>query len=293
MGAARSRLPPLEEDGRKTRERLAAERIAFLERVDRDLGRPCLEVRAAARRDRLVSPATTRASTRTSEPPSRSRRPRSRATAGCRGSSACRGTRRARHALARAPHRARRRAPPSAPRRGGRPARGSPGLAACARPGRGTCARRAPSPRRAAASAGASAARTRGTGGRVSAGAVRADEGVVVHGVEEGAHRGDGPPVRVTAGVDLPRMADAEAEEVPVVERVGEDACGVRRRHRVARPDVRDARGDLEPVGRRKEHGRVGERLPACRAPRSTRACRSRAPRSRAPPAGPRQRARP
>ena len=94
------------------------------------------------------------------------------------------------------------------------------------------------------------------------AGAVGAHEEVVVHGVEERAHRGDGPPVRVTPGVDLPRVADAEAEEVPVVEGVREDARGVRRRHRVARPDVRDARGDLQPVGRREEHRRVGERLP-------------------------------
>jgi hypothetical protein len=56
-------------------------------------------------------------------------------------------------------------------------------------------------------------------------------------------------------------MADAEPEQEPVVERVGEDARGVRRRDEVAAPDVRDAQGDPNAFGRGEQHGPVRERL--------------------------------
>ena len=66
VGAPESRYGSSSRTARETRERLAAERIAFLERVDRDLGRACLEVRAATPVIASTSPAATRASTRAS-----------------------------------------------------------------------------------------------------------------------------------------------------------------------------------------------------------------------------------
>ena len=56
-------------------------------------------------------------------------------------------------------------------------------------------------------------------------------------------------------------MAHAEPEQEAVVERVREHARRVRGRDGVARPDVRDARGDAEALGRCEQHGAVRERL--------------------------------
>src|SRR5262249_34297707 len=79
----------------------------------------------------------------------------------------------------------------------------------------------------------------------------------------EGGHPRDRPLVAVAARVDLTWVADAEPEEEAVVVRVGEHARGVRGGDRVARPDVRDARGDTDAVGRSEQHRAVRERL-AC-----------------------------
>ncbi len=91
--------------------------------------------------------------------------------------------------------------------------------------------------------------------------AVRADERVVVQRLEVGAHGRDRPRIRVTARIDLARMADAEPEQEPVVERVGEDARRIRRRDGVPSPDVRDAGRDADPLRRAEQDGGVRERL--------------------------------
>ena len=89
-----------------------------------------------------------------------------------------------------------------------------------------------------------------GTRESFSNGAVRADERVLVEGVEVRAHGRDGSRVAVPARVDLHWVAHAEAEQEAVGERVGEHARGVRGRDGVARPDVRDPRRDAKALGR-------------------------------------------
>ena len=66
----------------------------------------------------------------------------------------------------------------------------------------------------------------------------------------------------MTAGIDLARVADAQPEEEPVVEGVGQHTGGVGGRDRIPCPDVRDARADADPVGRGEQHRGVRERLP-------------------------------
>ena len=84
-----------------------------------------------------------------------------------------------------------------------------------------------------------------------------------VHRVEVLPHEGERPVVAVPAHADDRRMADADAEQETARPRLGERLLAGRHRHRVARPDVRDARCDGDAPRRGEEDGGVRQRLAA------------------------------
>ena len=82
-----------------------------------------------------------------------------------------------------------------------------------------------------------------------------------LHYVEVFAHGAVGPLVVVAAQLDERRVADADAEDEPARPRFGEGPAAVRHRGRVAGPDVGDAAGDHEPLGRGQVDGAPAECL--------------------------------
>ena len=92
-------------------------------------------------------------------------------------------------------------------------------------------------------------------------GRLDAAEDGLVHRVQVGAHRPERLRVLVAAAGDARRVADADPEQEAPRIGVRERPGSVRGRHRVARVDVGDARGDHGPLREREERRGLREAL--------------------------------
>ncbi len=106
----------------------------------------------------------------------------------------------------------------------------------------------------------------RGQDGR-GQGRRRTPPGRLSHSIQILPHGRDRPAVVVPAGGDHWGVTDAKSQDESIGPRFGDRSTSRCHRHRIARPDVRDAAGHHQPRRGTQEDRRLCERLASCRLP--------------------------